>query len=396
MKNGKTLLLCAIAALFCFSCERKPLLDPDSPVQADDGLFSMRGVARMLASLPIEADQINEVWDAVNASSGNGYDEEYMMCDLLSCPGAGVGDSPQARAASKASYSRPLRDLITDYLSDVAAKSGTRAGAADVEAWLEELSSSGLQIYWPYSEEWDGNQTPLITFDPGYGSTSNYAYEIAWNGGGYSVLDSVYVDENVAAGRPVWVINRNDDSGFTPLDLYTRAGSRMSSSDSFDMGDEDSHNNLFIKDFTMLRNYDSWFAGASEFFVQCGSVYADYADTEVKPGHFSPEITQLMIVVRRSQMGMRVPFEALLLSGFPDELDQVALLVTESDGGTRTSWKCAAKVMIKSKSYGIDLDIPFQINDDIVWRGPVSIDYLRKLGSDEGRFGDVRISFEVK
>ena len=52
--------------------------------------------------------------------------------------------------------------------------------------------------------------------------------------------------------------------------------------------------------------------------------------------------------------------------------------------------------MIKSKSYGVDMEFPLYSNDDMVWRGPLSIDYLRKLGSDEGRFGDVRISFEVE
>ena len=400
MKYGKFFLFAALSPLLFCLCQRAPLQDSDK-LNSEKELLTMRGLARMLASLPIEEEQIAEVWDAVSSSSGNGYDEEYMMRDLLSSPGAGVGDSPQARAATRAAYTRPLRDLISQYLSKNLTAGATRAGAAEVEAFLAELSSSGMQIYWPYSDNWDGEQVPLITFDPGFGGSNNYAYEIAWKDGAYRVLDSVYVDENVAMDRPVWVINRNDDSEYTPLDLFTRAGSfpEKGKTEDFNFDDDPSgggKNNLFIRDFTMLRQYDSWFAGASEFFIQCGSVFADYANEEVKPGSFSPEITQLMVVVRRSQVGMRIPFEALLLSGFPDELEQMALLITESDGGTSTSWKCAAKVMIKSKSYGVDLDIPFQTNDDIVWRGPVSIDYLRKLGSDEGRFGDVRISFEVK
>ena len=426
--------------VFCL-CERTATDGPETKSDPSSELLSMRGVARMLASLPIEGEQIAEVWDAVNSSSGNGYDEEYMMRDLVGSPGAGVGDSPEARAAARAAYTTPLRDLIADYLASsysgsspsrsghspscsglspsysglspsyhgpsmsYPAGSGifSRAGSSDVEALLAELASSGLQIYWPYSEQWDGDRKPLITFDPGYGATNNYAYEIAWDGDRYRVLDSVYVDENVAASRPVWVINRNDDSGYTPLDLYTRSAPQFGetagvSADGFDFDDDPDgrKNNLFIKDFTMLRQYDSWFCGGSEFFIQAGSVYAEYANTEVNPGSFSPEVTQLMVCVRRNQLGMRIPFEALLLSGFPDALDQIALLVTESDGGTRTSWKCAAKVMVKSKSYGIDLELPFQSNDDIVWRGPISIDYLRSLGSDEGRFGDVRISFEIK
>ena len=404
MKTGKLFMMLAACSLALLSCSKAQNDGHGSQATSPDGgLMSLRGVARMLASLPIGEEQLSEVWDAVSSSSGNGYDEEYMMCDLVGSPGAGVGDSPESRARTRAAYKTPLRDLIADYYS---AHALTRAGGNTcVQALLEELSSSGMQIYWPYSEEWDGEQRPLITFDPGYGAASNYAYEIAWKDGSYEVLDSVYVDENVAASRPVWVVNRNDDSGFTPLELFTRSRSGASllqtrAPSAFDEEDESSevfpHHNLLIKDFTMLRQYDSWFCGASEFFIQAGSLYARYADTEVEPGSFTPEVTQLMIVVRRNQVGKKVPFEALLLSGFPDQLEQFALLITESDGGTRTSWKCSAKVMIKSKSYGADIEIPFYTNDDIVWRGAVGMDYLRSLGTAEGRFGDVRISFDLQ
>ena len=31
----------------------------------------------------------------------------------------------------------------------------------------EALKESGLQIYWPCCEDWDGETIPVITFDPG-------------------------------------------------------------------------------------------------------------------------------------------------------------------------------------------------------------------------------------
>lgn len=411
MKYVKFFLLPAVCALAITSCNKAEKDDADPIATTTQELLSKSGVAQMLASLPIEADHISEVWGAVSSSEANGYDEEYMMCDLLSSPGAGVGDSPESRAATRAQYSRSLRDLIAGYLSEQAAaitrEGSTKASdAALVQQWLADLSSSGLQIYWPYSSDWDGETTPLVTFDPGYGASDNYAWEIAWEDGAYKAMRQVYVDEAVAASRPVWVINSNDDSGFTPLELFSRAAvSQKKAGVStkkglFDFDDdpdpETPRRNLFIKDFTMLRNYDSWFAGASEFFIQTGSVTADYGESEVNPGSFNPEITQLMIVVKRRQVGLKIPYEAMLLSNFPDELSEIALLITESDGGTRTTWKASAKVMIKSKSYGVDMEFPLYSNDDMVWRGPLSMDYLRKLGSDEGRFGDVRITFKVE
>ena len=403
MKNAKLFLLPAVCAMLLLGCNKNKKDGNDSSDPVGYELLSKSGVARMLASIPIGEEQLAEVWDAVNSSNANGYDEEYMMCDLLSSPGAGVGDNPESRAATRARYSSPIRDLIVDYLSEQVAaytkEGATKASEADLlEQWLSELSSSGMQIYWPYSSDWDGETLPLVTFDPGFGANDNYAWEIAWEDGSYKALEQVYVDETVAASRPVWVINSNDDSEYTPLELYARScAPKRGLFDFDDDPDEDTPgHNLFIKYFTMLRNYDSWFAGASEFFIQAGSVTADYGESEVNPGCFNPEITQLMIVVKRSQLGKKIPYEAMLLSNFPDELSEIAFLITESDGGTRTTWKASAKVMIKSKSYGVDMEFPLYSNDDMVWRGPLSIDYLRKLGSDEGRFGDVRISFEVE
>lgn len=389
MKKIFALILPAVCAFALASCE-SAIKDDTQPSTLSNDLFTPQGVAQMLAALPIGSEQVSEVFNAVSSSSVNGYDEEYMLRDLLSFPGSGVGDNPSTRASSAQRYTSPLKDMISDYLSSYVA---TKAGGADLAAYLSELSASGMQIYWPYSEQWDGEQMPLITFDPGFGAETNY-----------DMQNSVLIDEELASKRPVWVVNTNDDCSYTPLELYTRSVSLPAASSSpanispasiFD--DEPTRQyDLYMKDFTMLRHYDTWFAGASEFFIKCGAVTAIPALDEDEITNYIPEVTDLMIVVKRSQKGQKIPFNTLLLSGFTDYLEQIALLITESDGGTRTSWKCQAKVMIKSKSYGIDIDLPFYTKDDIVWRGPISLDYLRRRGSDTGRFGDVEISFEVK
>jgi hypothetical protein len=394
MKRFITLLLPAVCALAISSCETA-LKDSPTPSQAADELCSLQGVAKMLAALPIGEEQFAEVYNAVSSSSANGYDEEYMLCDLLSSPGAGVGDNPATRSAAKERYSFPLKDMISDYL---ASYSSTKAGEKDVQDYLDELSASGIQIYWPYSEEWDGEEPPLITFNPGYGGESNYDMD-----------NSVLIDEELASKRPVWVINSNDDSDFTPMQLFitksnstTENLSDRSSSPFSSAGNSSNSNdvspdlhNLYMKDFTMHRHYDTWFAGASEFFIKCGALSLIPASNIDDIRNYIPEVTDLMIVVKRRHVGKKIPFNALLLSGFTEELKQIAFLITESDGGTRTSWKCQARVMIKSRSYGVDIDLPFYTQDDIVWRGPISLDYLRKCGSDTGHFGDVDITFEV-
>lgn len=388
MKAMKPILLPCAAVAILISCGHGPETPADLPDVQET--LSLRGVARMLASLPIGQGQLEEVYNAVNSSSGNGFDEEYMMSDLVDSPGSGVGESEETKALTRAAYDTPLRDLIAGYVEATASPS-TKAGAADVQAYLDALASSGMQIYWPYSEDWDGEQLPLITFDPGYGAESNYAYEIAPVAGSYEVVDSVYVDENVAAERPVWVINRNDDSGFTPMSMFlSKAGASLTRASS------DKKKNLYMKSFTMTRHYDSWFAGASEFFIKIGAVNGFYASSEAELQKYTPSVTDLMVVVKRKYLNKKILYDAVLVTDFSEQLEKLAFLITESDGGTRTSWKCEASVKIKSKTYGFDLDIPLYSNDDIVWRGQLDASYFTSSSLVTGRFGDVIITFKLE
>ena len=357
-------------------------------------------VAKILSSLPLAQEQIQEVHDAVNSSSGNGYDEEYTMERLFNSPGSGVGD-PDSKAPRR-TYGTPLRSLFREYFArndpklrsgEVCGTPGTKAdsGAAafSAEDYLEAMEQSGLQIYWPYADDWDGETFPLVTFDPGFGAESNYAYEIRKTDTGYEVLDSILVDEQVARTRPVWVINSNTDSEFTPGDLFVRKGEKPSVTKS-------GNRLLMMKSMTVLRNYDSWFAGASEMNFQIGTVEGFSASTEAELQLYYPTITSFTLVVKRKQIGESIPLDIVLMTDFTNQLEKLAFLITEDDGGTVTSWKCSATVKVQSKSYGFDVDLPYRDKDDIVWRGQLTADYLREENVVSGRFGDVEISFALE
>ena len=394
MKTKKLLLPGLSLLALCLSACDGQKINPDIPAPGGEGLFSPSDVARILSDLPLQGEHLAEVHDAVSASSGHGYDEEYLLSDLFTAPGSGVGDSPGGTKAG--GYATPLRDLFKDYLSR---KYGTKAGAADVERYVNALIESGMQIYWPFSENWDGSQAPVITYDPGYGAESNYGYEIRLDADGAHVVDSLLVTEPVARTRPVWVINHNDDAAFTPLELFApedTPGTKASKPK------EESHEYLLsIQDFTMLRNYDSWFAGASEFFIKCGAVDGFKATKEDDLRNYSPSVTDFMVVVRRGQVRRKIPFNALLLTNFTDQMEKIAFLVTEDDGGTTTNWKSSAVVKYNSKSYGFEVELPYKDKDDIVWRGQLTRNFFKDLfdqdgGSLTGRFGDVEITFSLE
>lgn len=392
MNAKKLLSLGLLLALFA-SCERVPPFDYEE--LTDPPLFSPSSVAKILSELPLESEHLAEVHDAVSSSSGNGYDEEYLLSDLFNAPGAGVGDAGQPTKAG--SYKNPLRDLFTDYLSQ---KYCTKAGGLTAQNYINELCVSEMQIYWPYSEDWDGRSFPIVTFDPGYGAESNYGYEIRIDKDGAHVVDSVLVTEQVALERPVWVINRNDDAAFTPLEFLNRGDGTKAGKTTTPPSDEKEYL-LGIRDFKMTRQYDSWFGGASEFFVKVGAVDGFKATKDEDLKNYSPSLTDFMIVVKRSQVGKKVPFNAVLLTNFTEQMEKIAFMVIEDDGGNTTSWKCSAVVKYNSKQYGFELEIPYKDKDDVVWRGQLTRNFFKEVfdkggGTLTGRFGDVEITFALE
>ena len=409
MKTDK--LLCLLLLL---SCNRIP-----EPVEdRDNAALPLDQVAQMLSELPMEPVHFREVHRAVSSSSGNGYDEEYMMRDLFASPGRGVGEEDSGKSGNSVEeHSKslsdilPLRDLIIQYAENRAA---TKASGFDPGIWLESLSSSDIQIYWPYSEDWDGETQPVFTYDPGDGSQVGVGWKVYTDERGARSVRKIEVDEKYAAAYPVWVVNRNSDSGYTSLDVMRRehpewdngggaliiGGPVSSRSPGVPFPEEEtkaasSVKTLILKDFTMRRHYDTWLAGGSEFFIKAGSVNDFVASTEAELQLYVPAVTDFMVVVKRKQLGQALPFNTVLVSDWTSQLTQVAFMIVEDDGGSLTQWKCSAVVKVASKSYGFDISLPFNTRDDIVWRGQLSRRYIEATDKIAGHFGDVDITFEV-
>ncbi len=377
--------------------------DPDKHVKDEDSTYvGLEEVAEIISLIPLQTSQLDEVHTAVTSSSGNGYDEEYTMKHLFESPGAGVGDE-QTRSAE--AYDRPLRELIEDQVRKMHM---TRSGedGLDPDLFLDELMKSDIQIYWPFSENWDGESLPVITFDPEDGSEKNFGYRMVMEDDGSRRVEEVVVDEAMAEVEPVWVINRNSDAGYATLEMLRRehpdwgegGGTiivRPSGQDQRETRVESSVKALILKDFTMNRSYDSWFAGASEFFVKTGYVEDMTAMTEAEMRIYNPEVTDFMIVVKRSQVGVPQAFNALLMTDWNADPDYSAFMIVEDDGGTRTEWTSKAKVFVQGKSYGFEITIPMNSRDDVVWRGKLSHKWLEANSNLVGHFGDVDLTFEV-
>ena len=394
-----------LAAVIAFpSCE---ILDNDEDKHIMDKHqthISLSEVSQILSSIPITQKQVREVYDAVTASSGNGYDEEYTMKNLFSAPGSGVGDKATRTAGS---YEQPLSRLIEEHIKSIA---GTRSSVdmsvdrMGVDGFLQALEESDIQIYWPFSERHSSDRLPIITFDPEDGSEVNVGYRLIDNGDGFRHVEEVIVDEAMAEEYPVWVVNRNSDAGYSSLEMLRRedpdwgegGGDIIVNPKSLALKRSvTGSKTLILKDFIMKRNYDSWFAGASEFWVKVGAVEDFTASTEAELRLYSPSVTDFVIVVKRSQKGQPLPFNAVLVTDWSEQMTHCAFMITEDDGGTRTTWDCTALVRVASKSYGVEMKIPFNTRDDIVWRGQLASSWFEKNNNQTAHFGDVDLTFEL-
>ena len=361
------LALLSAAILSFQACDKtsQPLISPEKSVQSAE--VTPASVARVLSGIPFTLDQVREVWDGVNASSANGYDEEYTFRDMFASPGSGVGDERVGTRSVK-EYHEPLNGLISRHLGD--------------------LSASGLQIYWPYSEDWDGISMPVITFCPEIALETNVGYLRKELPGNKWIVKEIAVDEAYAKEHPVWVVGWNEDAGaMTPQILEKTLGEKPATRSTSDF------KTLRIKEFKAHVQYDPWLSGASEFFIKCGSIKAFTAAVASDLTQYTPEITDLMIKVKRKQVGTALRLNTVVVSEWSPQLSECVFLIHEYDGGKMTTWKASGEVKIKAKAYGFSVEFPYHRNDDIVWRGKLSSNYFERYNGVPNRFGDTSITF---
>ena len=396
MKMKRAILFGCLAGTLVAACERPtPWWENLPQEEAEESLtFTLDEVARLVAAVPLGQAQVAEVRDAVSSSSGNGYDEEYPMRQVFESPGTGVGDT----ATRADAYPAPLKDLLA---AEARKRYGTRAGNA--EAFLEALSASDVQIYWPYSEEFEGDESPVITFDPGGRETKNVGWDRQEDGS----VEEVVVDEELARKRPVWVINRNRDAEYQSLEMRRRENPewgqggdilvqpRAKSAAPGTRAETHDFKTLVLRSFKANRQFDTWFAGGSEVWVKCGAIEDFCATTEAELRLYEPSVTDFLIVVRRKQVGETLDFNAVLVSEWTGMLDNCAFMMVEDDGGTMTTWKCSAVVKYNSRSYGFEIEIPLRARYDIIWRGALTRTYIERNSGRTGHFGDVELVLEL-
>ena len=385
------MLLSAAILLMSVSCEKETAgVWPDGRPSYDDGI--LEEVAVFLSDVVSDSEVLDEVHSAVMESYECGYDEEYLFSNVVNCPGRGTGFR-SVKAEGGYGEGALFRSLVSTLDGRTGFPGVHVKSAGTGKAFLDSLASSDIQIYWPYSENWDGASLPVVTFDHGLDKDWNYGFILRKDASGEKVVSRVLVDEAYAKEHPVWVVNLNKDRSYVPLkpsryvpkddggNLQTKTGETIYS--------------LMLRSFTALKNYDCWLAGASEYFIKVGAVENFTASTEAEMELFSPTITDFYIVVRRGEVGEPKEVNTIMVSDWTLQMSSIAFMIIEDDGGKQTSWDTEIIVKVNSKSYGITMSIPLNTKDDIVWRGSLSSRYLFATDASHSKFNDVLLDIEI-
>ena len=175
--------------------------------------INKKNISDILVKISSDNQLVTELHELVGESLDYGLDEIAFFDEIL---------NPD-KYASKTRSSNNLSNRLSNLLQ-LSNNSPLRGAKNDV------FSMNNLEIYWPYSEDWDGISTPVVTFVPsnieGIDNDDEYnqnyivtAYQFIYNEEGEFTIDSLLVDENYAMNNPVWVVRNQSINIEDVIDL---------------------------------------------------------------------------------------------------------------------------------------------------------------------------------
>jgi hypothetical protein len=392
MKSYFFIFLFVICFTFSCSDEADHLADnienQDYPVMESSEEANFKFITEFLSNIVSNDDILKEVKAGIETSLLYGLDEELRFREILK------PNDNKLRSASKSLFAEKLEEAFGNIRMT---KSATDALNGDeLETFI---LNDNVQIYWPYSERWNGKEIPFVT----YASTDDdvtdiMAYRKIVNPDGTSQIESRMVNEAYAKEHPVWVINKNE------LDYDELPN--------FKAGEFEKNGRLFLSDLlpdarngktlragtpvvifylgtlTVSTQHDSWIAGGSEFEF-----------TNAQP--LSPTTTGNTVLretrTRNSiDNGTTGGVWKALNTDWTEAQLQNALKVVETDGGGTKNWNFNLGVKFPgingNNEYGISASIPFGNDDDEIYQSVLARTYITnpstntpyKLHGDQG------------
>lgn len=381
----KNVLSALLIGLAMYSCQQE---DYVTAPQHETELKSskLQEVATLLTEIPLDEALCAEVNTAAAAALGYGLDENYLFREVFG--------SQENKITTRSGRSSILAERLKDLAQNKNQLRSTDANETD--GLVTELGNSNIQIYWPYSDDWDGVTMPVITFAPeDKTKESNIGYKQVIQNDGSIKIETIIIDEEYAENNPVWVINYNE----TAYDEYPAfaKGETVNKNIAYNTANVDITNTRAVGDpvytvnlgkFMSSKNYDSWFDGGSEFEIQMGALdvftIASASDLSIN----NVKVTSVRVNRSRKDIKKKrwATMNSVLTSNWLKEENNAGFMIHERDQGGTKNWETDLSVKWAGKDYSFKAKIPYGSGDDIIYRTTYSRNFIfstnNKTGSD--------------
>ena len=346
-------------------------------------------------------EEAQRIHNAVQRSHSLGLDEMYYLKEFVS-------ESPSSNKVIQEEPSEVSRKLRSELLNgSFVEESGISTQEFNPRPAL--FNHDRLNIYWPYSENWDGITTPVVVYAP-QNLSDLRAIGYIYNKNTKKLM-LTHVDEQFCERHPVWIITESETPysnlpNFAKGENVSADGILYSTNSVPSIGnnppvpqpiDSLSHSNFRGPINTVRlgyvrseKNHDSWLAGGSEYVFRFVSLKNTNLSCESDTSKCIPDLARTKITFTRKEIKHRTQKElnAIAVSDWPESLENIVMTLIEEDGGNKEyKYEASITVTWEDKKYGIDVSIPYRNLDDNIAERTYSRDFIistnNYLGKDE-------------
>lgn len=302
-------------------------------------------ILRAFQSIPLDKSMAEEVSQMISFSLNNGFDECFFLRELA-IPSSEV----KVSSLNKIDHSRLL---IEEALQ-----------ASLKNDFIKALSTTNLVIYWPYSDMWDGETLPTITFMPEDEAAEwNYGYRQTVDNNGHRKIEKVIVNDDYAAKYPVWII-KDSEYSYDGLPNFNR-GEYEKDGVYFNIPETKSSSDTIhvwrMSSAQVTKQYDNLFQGSSnlEITITYPAIAGYVHDSSIIHTAFT-----------RSEIKNKTWKSVNLLLNTdwtPEELSN-GMFVVETDGGETVSTTLTTKFKdpITGSETNVSTTVNYKDDDDII------------------------------
>ncbi|MGM5631142.1 hypothetical protein O2K51_09580 [Apibacter raozihei] len=319
-------------------------------------------VAVLLSNLNLDLEDYKEIHQSISQSLEYGLDECYYFREILN-----FNQNNKIINTTNSSLKQKLTNSLSLSRNNI----------------LDKLTNSNIQIYWPYSEDWDQKTIPVITFADD-NKNIHTAFKSIILPEGTIKTDTLFVDEEYAKRNPVIVINLNtlpyeEIPDFSNNKFINKDNVLFSSKKAINKINTNLYEiekvgdpiySIKIGKFMASKQYDDWANGGSEFVIHIGAVDQFKINTVDDLRNVNPNISRVRITRSRKDISKKrwTDVNAVMVSDSqPNDID-LAFMLVEEDQGSGRFWEANLGLELAGKKYRIDAKLPFKSGDDMIYQ----------------------------